>query len=467
MIKLPSFILLLLSMPALLLSQLPGDLDPSFTSSIGSDGYIWSFDFQPEDGSILIGGEFTTYNGQNARGICRLTPDGDIDPSFYSGTGFSGNVFAITHLENGKALVAGNFSTYNGQNAVDLVQLNQDGSIDTEFTGWQGTDGTIWAIALQPDGKILIGGFFNKINDESRKNLARLNQDGSLDLTFFADCNDWVRTIAVQNDERILIGGDFQNVNGSESNFIARIYSDGSVDPTFMDGFGFDAQLRQIDIQPNGKIIAVGGFSEYNFNANMHITRINPDGTPDFTFDTGQGPKGWILCCEAQPDGRILIGGDFTEYWPKDDFRFSCVLPDGSIEPGFNGGLGPNNTVRLVKSQNAQKAIIAGNFTSYDNSPVGHIARIYKQPISSIGNPSTSGQVTLQPNPVQDYLHIQVSDDHLIQTLEVFNNLGLKMPVHSPSYEKNMIDVSNYPSGIYHLKLSTKSSTYTKVFIKN
>jgi uncharacterized delta-60 repeat protein len=160
-----------------------------------------------------------------------LSSDGLIDTTFMEpGTGPYGSVYAIAVQSDGKILVGGQFSTYNGASIDRLARINPDGTLDSTFTaGVAGNMPAITTIVIQGDGKILLGGRFATCNGSNRNNLARLNPDGSFDASFLTDgggTNDIVRSIVVQSDGNLLVGGDFTTVNGVTKNRIVRLWAD-------------------------------------------------------------------------------------------------------------------------------------------------------------------------------------------------------------------------------------------------
>ncbi len=230
------------------------------------------------------------------------------------GSGANSTVHALALQIDGKILIGGSFTSYNGTTQNRIARLNADGSFDPTFTG--GANSQVYTIALQPDGKILIGGGFFNYNLTSRNSIARLNADGSLDLTFNpgTGANSDVQTIALQTDGKILIGGSFTSYNGTTRNYIARLNADGTLDLTFNPGTGANDFVQTIALQPDGKILMGGGFTSYNGTTQNYITRLNVDGTIDLTFNLGTGANSAVLDIALQPDGNILIGGGFTAY---------------------------------------------------------------------------------------------------------------------------------------------------------
>ena len=135
-------------------------------------------------------------------------------------------VLALASLGTGKILIGGTFTFYGGVGRNRIARLNADGSLDAGFDPGLGADNDVWAIAVQGDGKILIGGDFTSYDGTARNRLARLNADGSLDTTFDpgSGADSTVFRIAVQGDGRILIAGAFTEYDGTPRNRIARIW---------------------------------------------------------------------------------------------------------------------------------------------------------------------------------------------------------------------------------------------------
>ena len=194
-----------------------GTIDTSFNPGLGSNSTINSLSIQ-NDGKILIGGIFQSYNGVSLNRIARLNSDGSVDNTFNIGQGVNNYVFNVTCLSDSKILVGGMFTTFNGVNARYFIRLNSNGSLDTTFNTSTLTDSPVFSTLVQTDGKILVGGYFDNYNGVSRKKIARLNNDGTLDMTFNSSVGiemGGVSAIAMQNDGRLLLGGDFSGFGGN------------------------------------------------------------------------------------------------------------------------------------------------------------------------------------------------------------------------------------------------------------
>ncbi|HEY5915345.1 MAG TPA: delta-60 repeat domain-containing protein [Verrucomicrobiae bacterium] len=186
------------------------------------------------DGKILVGGNFESVNDVPRAGLARLNPDGSVDTAFDPGAmagGFPGYVECLAVQGDGKIVVVGGFDTVGGTPNNGIVRLNPDGTADTNFTAsLDHCCPGIYAnsLALQADGKILIGGSFDTLNGQLALNLARLNSDGSLDSTFNPASDGEVTALALDASGRLLVSGYFTHLGGQARAGMARLLNTGS-----------------------------------------------------------------------------------------------------------------------------------------------------------------------------------------------------------------------------------------------
>jgi uncharacterized delta-60 repeat protein len=187
-----------------------GANDATFNPGSGANSIVGTTTIQ-DDGKILIGGFFTTYNGATANYIARLNNNGTIDPAFNLGTGANNAVFATPIQDDGKIIIAGSFTTYNGIPRNYIARLNSDGLLDTTFNPGTGASSGIRSACILSSGKIIIGGGFTTYNGTTANRIARLNTNGTIDSTFITGtgANNTILTTAIQSDGKIIIGGDF------------------------------------------------------------------------------------------------------------------------------------------------------------------------------------------------------------------------------------------------------------------
>jgi uncharacterized delta-60 repeat protein len=330
------------------------------------------------DGKILLGGAFTTYQGVGANYIIRLNSDGTRDNSFNIVNGFNNTVQTIQIQPDGKILLGGAFTTYQGVGANYIIRLNSDGTRDNSFNIVNGFNNTVQTIQIQSDGKILVGGGFTSYQGVGANYIIRLNSDGTRDNTFNIGngFNNTVQTIQIQSDGKILVGGVFTSYGGVAANRIIRLNSDGTRDNTFNIGTGFGGTVFSIQIQPDGKILLGGGFTSYQGVTANRIIRLNSDGTRDNTFDIGTGFGGTVFSIQIQPDGKILIGGAFTTYGGVSANRMVRLNSDGTRDNTFNIGTGFGGTVNTIQIQSDGKILVGGAFTTYGGVTTIRIIRL-------------------------------------------------------------------------------------------
>lgn len=357
-----------------------GSLDITFDPGPGANNAVRSVAVQP-DGKILIAGAFTGYGGNDY--IARLNPDGTLDPSFNVGTNLNNNLWRIALQIDGKIIIAGDFTMYGATPRSRVARLNADGSLDGTFAPGTGADGTVYAAAVQGDGKILIGGAFNNYNATLRRYVARLNADGSLDGGFNAGIGFnilyAVDAITIQTDNQILIGGSF--ALGGSNNIQRLDAATGASDATFI-GTGTNAGIaglvQEIVQEPGGNIIVAGNFTICAGSGRNRIARLLTDGTIDATFNPGTGANNTVYAVALQPDGKIIIGGDFGNYNATPRGRLARIDAGGNLDLGFiPPGAGVNNTVRDIALQIINgKIILGGAFTDYGGTARNRIARL-------------------------------------------------------------------------------------------
>jgi|JI10StandDraft_1071094.scaffolds.fasta_scaffold30884_2 uncharacterized delta-60 repeat protein len=361
---------------------LGGQSDATFNPGTALNGVIRTMVRQP-DGKILIGGDFTQYNSTSRNYIARLNTDGTLDNTFNPGSGFNGLVWTIALQQDGKILVGGNFTAFNGTTRNYLVRLNANGTFDNTFNIGTGFNSNVHQIVIQPDNKIIVGGLFGAYNGVARTYVIRLNTNASVDYSFNPgpSFNNYVypHSIALQPDGKLIMGGTFTAFNGVTRNYIARLNSDGSLDPSFDPGIGFDNYVYSVVLQPDGKVIVGGEFNNFDGNIRNKVTRLNANGTIDNTFDPLAGFNATVSALLMQPDGKIIAGGAFTTFYNgATSNRIVRINSNGSIDGSFDAFGGYNGQVWDFIFENNSKLLVAGEFTNYNGTTVNYINRLDK-----------------------------------------------------------------------------------------
>jgi uncharacterized delta-60 repeat protein len=294
---------------------------------------------------------------------------GDLDPTFGLGGIAVVDLGGYDHgqdlaLQPDGKVVVGGYASVPGASSFGLARLNPDGSLDTSFgNGGQvfatlfGRSASLEDLALQPDGKIVVGGYVD-LGTLTEYNsdfwLARFNKNGTLDTSFgtggfvttdlFSGSAETLSAIAVQPDGRILAAGGVRRT-GEDSHFVvARYLPDGRLDPDF--GVGgktvtpvlADSLIFGIALQPDGKIVGAGWTpsTEYALVRYDRQGRLDPsfggDGIVTNQFYTYNGLQSSVV---VEPDGKIVAGGIAFPDPHDGDFALWRFLPDGSFDSGF------------------------------------------------------------------------------------------------------------------------------------
>jgi uncharacterized delta-60 repeat protein len=353
------------------LNASPGDVDPAFNPGEGHINRIVKKVLPQPDGKLLVGGSFLIVRGAARNRIARLNPDGTADPSFNPGSGADKDVDSMALQPDGKVAVVGQFTTMNGASRNRVAVLNPDGTLDATFLPGAGANGEVMCVAVQSDGKILIGGLFSSYGGTARNRIARLNPSGRLDPTFNPGVgpNSTVSAVAAQSDGNLVMGGYFSTVSGVKTPYLTRLNTNGTVDTTFKTGTGPDSTVLTIVLQ-SGKIVIGGGLTKYNGTTRNHIARINFDGSLDTLFNPGSGADQGITSIDIADDGGFFIGGYFTSYAGKPRAHVARIHDDGTLDPTFDPGSGPDTLsnsigpVNSVASLPGSKVAVGGLFST-------------------------------------------------------------------------------------------------------
>lgn len=361
-----------------------GVLDPTFNPSpdrdygVGVNGNVFVSVIQP-DGKIILAGTIYEYNNKPVNHIVRINPNGTIDNSFDTGIGANGTILALALQPDGKILVGGLFSRFNNIYRGKLVRLNPNGSTDDTFTG-NGTGGEVNSIAVQENGGVIVGGDFSSFNGWSSYNLVRLDSLGQIDQNFnvlFGGTNDLVRCIKTKGDT-IYAGGDFTEVGDFNRGKFVKIHPNGQVDSLYFRDEGFDKSVYDIETLDKGRVLVCGDFSSPIRTSATRIARLNSDGTLDdnFRFE-GTGPNKVVQSLEVKESGAILAGGAFTQVNGIPNNRLIQLSENGKLIESFDVGEGPdNNVVGVHLTSNDSTFFITGNFKMVDDERKGGVAKL-------------------------------------------------------------------------------------------
>jgi uncharacterized delta-60 repeat protein len=344
-----------------------GVADPSIDPN--ANGNVDDITIQ-SDGKILLGGDFTSIGGQTRNSIARLDPSTGMADGFDPNA--SGTVSAITVEADGKVIVSGTFVSIGGASRNRIARLSASTGTADSFN--PNANGTVSALAVQSDGKIVAGGNFTSIGGQTRNRIARLDPVTGLADSFDPNANTFVNanSIAVQPDGKVLAGGGFVTIGGQTRNHIARLERDGRLDRNLDLGIVGTA-IHATAVQPDGKILIGGLFTNVLGVTRNNIARLNTDGTLDTGFDPNANGTG-VYAIAVQADGKILVGGDYTSIGGQSRVCIARLDAVTGQADSFNPSA--NNRVESIMVQPDGKILVSGLFTNIGGQGDTYIARL-------------------------------------------------------------------------------------------
>lgn len=377
-------------------------LDTTFNVGSGANGIVEQV-VELLDGKVLICGNFTTFNGQNRNYIARLNADGSLDPAFNATPSYWVRHFSVQ--PDGKIVIGGFFTSVAGQPRNRIARLNADGSLDTSFAVGSGIetiiaagiDGNIdpfvfWT-ELQPDGKIIATGNFRTYSGESSQGLVRINPNGTRDTTFNVGngLNSWGRTIRVLTNNQVLVGGWFTEYNARGANRLVRINPDGSRDDSMNAFYGDKTAIYSIAVLGDGKMITSGHSLNEEGLFDRCIVRLNPNGSADPGWVGSSNDKTESLLLLR--DGKVIAGGYFNQLNGQRRTSIGRYNADGTVDQNFFAEI--DNYVWTVAIGRNGKVYISGGFTRVDGTTMPGVARLRLPEGSGTGGTPIAPQMVL------------------------------------------------------------------------
>jgi len=370
--------------PSLALSAL---VDPTFDIGPPPNGDVAAIALQAPD-KIIVAGDFGRFGDAEHFRIVRLNNTGSVDSTF--ATVVAGSINAVAVDAGNRVLIGGHVSLVNGQARNGLARLTPDGALDATFAiTTLSAGGMVTDIVVAPDQKILIGGYFTTINGATRSMVARLNADGSIDNSFNPPFVDGTVTkLARDASGRVIVSGHFTTVGGRAQRALARLTDTGVVDAGFAPILG--DSISSFGLQADGSVVALRSFpTNVNGENTAPLARfLGTDGSRDPAFSSTAGVSGGsqptIMAVAVQPDGRLLLGGNFTRVNGTASAGLARLNADGTLDQSFPIGTGVTGGAAQVTALALEiangRALVGGAFAAVDGEPRNRVARIITAP---------------------------------------------------------------------------------------
>lgn len=260
-------------------------LGPNINPSRGNRIYKY------DDDRLLVAGSFSSYNAVSGSNVRRLNPNGSVDTTFTPGTFSSSSyVYKVIVQPDSKILLGGKFTTYNGVTSKNIVRLNSDGSIDTSLVLASGLNGTFVSdVILSGDTSIYVTGDFTTYKGLTATNIVKMTLTGSKDSafimgTFSPATGRYVMLETYNESDSVYVGGDFTKYKGVTASRITKIKSNGSIDTSFVSGSGFNGPINSIRYTEDMRLFISGSFSSYDGVTQSNVIILNNNGTISQTF---------------------------------------------------------------------------------------------------------------------------------------------------------------------------------------
>lgn len=357
-----------------------GSFDPTFDTGFGTQlnnggpasGLIWSVALQV-DGRILVGGYFSAFDGAARNGLVRLNANGTVDPSFIPATSSPATmiVLHVVALPGGKAIVFERGATNR------LLRLNADGSFDSMLGSFQ-PNGGLFGSTVQSDGRVLLGGEFTGFGGTPRRNLLRLNADGTLDQSFDASASapQAPTGFAVQTDGKIFVNALDVTSDLPANGLLIRLNPDGSLDPSFMPGPPRTPTALVAARYPDGRIALGGTFTTINGATRTGVARLLANGTVDPAFVPAGVSPTVVSVIAALPDGRVVVAGALSSIagTPRSGLtRFSTT---GALDALFAPTLSAGGVVNALLALPNGRIVIGGSFSTVNGTARTNLAAL-------------------------------------------------------------------------------------------
>jgi uncharacterized delta-60 repeat protein len=491
-----------------------GGLDPAFanTSAVPAPSQLNMAQLLP-NGKVLVALLSPTRfapASSTATGLALLNMDGSRDPAFLPLLQAPAEVAALVRQPDGKYIVGGNFTEIGGVAAGYVARLNSDGTLDASFTAAARASDVVAALALQPDGKVLVGGTFDRLAGAARLSLGRLLPSGVLDPGFapifvptvFGQSD--VGLVALQNDGRVLVRGRLtepgtplniftqllclngttglrdtsfpatyqadallvqldgslvvggSNIIGGSRYPILRLLPSGALDPSFTqtavstNSLNFANYLTR---DAAGQLYAAGSFTSFGGLPLGEVVRLLPNGAPDPSFAAGL-VSARIQALAVQPNGRVLVGGQVGLQNANGTLR---LLPNGLVDASYNGATGPSAAVHSLLVQSDGAIMAAGSFTNVVGIPYNGLVRLLDANVLNASNQKLAALTQAWPVPAHGQLHLRLDAASRPRRVELLDALGRVTIAQAVSQPEMTLDTTPLRTGTYVLRVQYAS----------
>lgn len=368
-----------------------GALDPGFsTASLtdhGTPATVHDLVHQ-EFGRLVVVGEFDAVGAASTGRIVRFLPDGSVDPAFDSGSGANGPIRCVIVVDRQKLLIGGDFTEFNGVSRSRIARLHPDGSLDTSFDPGTGFNGSVYSLTTGylDSSSYCVGGSFSEFDGEGRTNLSMIDHTGALVDDFTTQTNGTVHVVYSSRSlpgrsNSYVIGGEFTEAGGQPRNRFAGLRADGSLsDLNANPADGPDGPVLAVAEGNRDELFVGGGFSLWDGESRENLALLVGSTSVGLSPDPAPAVDGEVRTLKGDGTGLMMLGGDFAsvDHEPRSNFaglaRAGRFDGEWELDASFDGGA--DGPIEAVSHSAEEKVVIGGSFGEAGKSPRAAVARL-------------------------------------------------------------------------------------------
>ncbi|WP_428560841.1 MAG: delta-60 repeat domain-containing protein [Solidesulfovibrio sp. DCME] len=363
-----------------------GALDTTFDPGLGAEKKpVIRGLLQDASTTFIVFGSFATVGGAAYANVVRLQADGTVDTTF-TPPNFNGEVRAMAQRSDGSLLAGGNFTISGSPYYYDLALLSADGVLNTTFWSAFAGQGTINALAVQSDDKVLCGGYalqLSQVSVDPTRHLVRIQKNGFADGTYpvFNGPRAYVTGLAVDSklpaySDRLTVNGASNPGTTTQIDWLATRDNAGAALTELPDGSDTDGPVLAVVTAANDKRYVAGNFTKAHGHAANRLLRLNADNSLDTGFQIGSGPNGDITAVHRLADDSLVVVGAFTAFAGVACNRIVRLTANGAVDPGFTVGSGADAPILSVGGLLDGSLYLTGAFTTLQGQARNGLAAI-------------------------------------------------------------------------------------------
>ncbi|MCC2545975.1 hypothetical protein LJY25_05925 [Hymenobacter sp. BT175] len=431
--------------PSVALLTATGSVETGFVPQLQAVGTVNTVVEQP-DGKLIIGGRFSVVNGVPVRNLARLNPDGTVDAAYSTAGALSGGSVECLALQpDGRLVVGGGFTWVGTTQRSAVARLLPSGAPDNSFA----SGGiAVTRLAVLGDGRMLLV--------RGSSTLARVLANGQPDPTFQGISNQYISTLLVQPDGRILIGGSYQAGPGATPYLLRRLLSNGAIDPAFAPllhtGTATFSEVLSMALQADGSILLGGYFDEVGGVTANGLIRVLPSGAPDPSFTSPFNRNTFVYTLAMQPNQRILAGGDLTTSGTG-YVTLMRLTSFGAQDPDFNLSVGPDMAPLCLLVQTDGKIVVGGYFNQVGTSDQLGLARLIDANVLHVKAGVSAATLEAWPTPARGVLHLRLDASARPGRVSLLSPIGQLLRTQTAPATRLDVSLDGLAAGVYLLRV--------------